>query len=145
MCGPAPRSGDPGDLGLDACELVLALGAVFLGFSRVVADDEATRLLCAKADLFHLQVVAHDPVATGAAQRLFRIGRAVAHLLPADVVPTATREIGEVVVGGEPAVDHGDHAPQAPVAQVVTHALQDRLVRGVPWEAPDRARGCPLW
>lgn len=134
------RRGDARQLRLDAGHLLVPFGLVPHRLGRVVADDEAPRPLRSETDLFHLEVVPDDPVATGPAERRLGVGAPVAHLLARDVVPAAVREVGEVVVGGEPPVDDGDDAPETPVAQVVADPRQQLLVRGVAGEAPDPDR-----
>ncbi len=51
-------------------------------------------------------------------------------------MPAGALQVVQVVLGGEAAVDHGDHPSQAPVPHAVLDLGQDRLVVGVARPAP---------
>src|SRR5215210_7156399 len=135
---------DPLELGLDAGELVLALGAVAVGLGGVVADDEALRLaaagLVADRDLLDPEVVADAAVAALAGERRPRVGGAVAHLLAGDPVAAGVGQVAQVVVGGEAAVDDPDAAPEPPAGEIVLDLLDHGLVVGVAGPDPDPDR-----
>jgi hypothetical protein len=107
--GLGAQGGDALQLALDCGQLLGALVAVALGLLGVVAEHEPPgRIPAADLDLLDPQVVAHLLVAALPRQHLGHLGGVVAQPLPGDPVPTGAGEIGQVVVAGEAAVDHGD-------------------------------------
>ena len=85
-----------------------------------MADDEALgRVALADADFLDAQVVADGLVAALARERGLGVGRAVAHPLAGDPVPARPRQVAQVLIAGEAAVDDRHDPPQPPAAQVV--------------------------
>src|SRR5215218_10867402 len=111
---------DPVELGLQPADRVVALGAFALGLGGVVADDEALgRVTRADADLLDAEVVAHGLVAALARQRGLGARAVVAHPLASDPVPARARQVAQVLIAGEAAIDDGHDAPEPPAPEAV--------------------------
>ncbi len=116
-----------GALAVDALKLclrprdrLLALGLFAVGFGGVVADDKALgRVTVTDHDLLDAQVVAHGLIAALARERRRGVGAVVAHALTGDPVPARAREVAQVLIGAEAAVDDRHHPAQAPTPQAV--------------------------
>ena len=134
---------DPVQLGLQAGDGVLALGAVSFGLLGVVADH-VPHLGVVDVHLFDPQVVSDLLVASRAGQH--RVGQrvSVAHPHPGDEVPAAAAQVGQVVGGGEATVHHGDNPPTAsPGCRLAPAAAARRRWRCRASTTP--APGCPPW
>ncbi|NBM14213.1 hypothetical protein [Streptomyces sp. GC420] len=121
---------DPLEFSLDPLDGLVAVVAVALFLGGVVADDEAPSRGMVELDLLDTQVAADLLVAALPGEYGLDQVTAGTHVHLGDVVATGTGEAGQVVRGGETAVDHGDHEVEPPVANVVLGPRQDRLVAG---------------
>ena len=80
-------------------------------------------------DLLDAQVVADGLVAALARERRLRVRGAVAHPLAGDPVPARPRQVAQVLIAGEAAVDDRHDAAQAPAAQAVLDLADHRSCR----------------
>ena len=149
MCAPRPpsrcflvalasRGGDPLELGFEPADRLLALRALAFGLGGVVADDEALgRVALPDVDLLDAEVVAHGLVAALARQRgSARPGCRRASARRRSSARPPRRQVAQVLITGEAAVDDRHDPPEPPAPQVVLDLRDDRHVIGVPGPAP---------